>query len=118
MQKEKGGDINITNVYGDNSTVAQGNQMRDFRMEKKEEDGEIKEIKAKYGMENATDEDFWLNFFQIGDELKKIRAAGPPRTYYTGKEPLAVLLRELSKEKDISRLHLKRGNSFFDFRQK
>ena len=78
----------------------------------------LKEIKAKYGMENATDEDFWLNFFQIGDELKKIRAAGPPRTYYTGKEPLAVLLRELSKEKDISRLHLKRGNSFFDFRQK
>ena len=86
--------------------------------EESEKEVTLKDIKAKYGMGNASDEDFWLNFFQIGDEVKKIRAAGPPRSYHTGKEPLAVLLKELSKEKDISRLHLQKGNSFFEFRQK
>ena len=41
----------------------------------------------------------------------------PYKSYFTGKEPLVVLLKELSKDKDISRLHMQRGNSFFEFRQ-
>ena len=86
--------------------------------EESEKEVSLKDIKAKYGMENASAEDFWLNFYQLGDEIKKVRAAGPPKTYYTGKEPLVLLLKELSKEKDISRLHLQKGNSFFEFRQK
>jgi hypothetical protein len=47
-------------------------------------------------------------------ELKKIQ---PPKTYYTGKEPLALLLKELSKHQDVSRLQLRKGNSVFDFRR-
>jgi oxaloacetate decarboxylase alpha subunit len=86
--------------------------------EESEKDVSVKDIKARYGMENASDEDFWMNFYQLGDEIKEVRAAGPPKTYYTGKEPLAVLLKELSKDKDLSRLHLQKGQSFFEFRQK
>ena len=41
----------------------------------------------------------------------------PPKTYYFGKEPLVVLLNALKKDKDISRLTLQKGNSFFEFRQ-
>ncbi len=78
----------------------------------------LKDIKAKYGMENASDEEFWLNFYQISDELKKIRAAGPPKTYYTGKEPLVLLLKELSKDRDISRLQMQKGTRFFEFCRK
>jgi oxaloacetate decarboxylase alpha subunit len=78
----------------------------------------LNEIKAKYGMGNASDEDFWLNFYQLGDDLKKIREAGPAKSYYTGKEPLVLLLKELSKDRDISRLQMQKGNSFFEFRQK
>ena len=48
-------------------------------------------------------------------EISKI---GPPKSYYTGKEPVVVLLKELSKDTDIGRLHLRKGNSVFDFRQK
>ena len=55
---------------------------------------------------------------QLTEEMKQIRAAGPPESYYTGKEPLVLLLKELSKDKSISRLQLRKGNSFFEFRQK
>ena len=79
----------------------------------------LKDMRASYGMTNASDEDFLLAYWMGGDEeIKTMRAAGPPKTYYTGKEPLAVLLKELKKHKDISRLQLQKGNSFFDFRQK
>ncbi len=86
--------------------------------EEAEKEVSLKDIKAKYGMENASDEEFWLNFYQIGDELKKIRANGPPKCYYTGKEPLVRLLKELRKDRDISRLQMQKGNSYFEFRQK
>ena len=82
-------------------------------------DRPIEYYKAQYGMSNASDEDFLLVYIMKGDEeIKKIRAAGAPRSFYTGKEPLVQLLMALSKEKDISRLQLQKGNSFFDFRQK
>lgn len=87
--------------------------------EEAEEDRPIEYYKAKYDMENASDEDFLLVYMMKGDEeIKKMRAAGAPKSYFTGKEPLPLLLKALSKEKDISRLHLQKGNSFFDFQQK
>jgi oxaloacetate decarboxylase alpha subunit len=81
-------------------------------------DRPIEYYKAQYGMSNASDEDFLLYYVMRGDEeIKKMRAAGPPQSFYTGKEPLPLLLNALSKEKDISRLQLRKGNSFFEFRQ-
>ena len=85
--------------------------------EEVEKEETLDEIKARYGMQNASDEEFWFNFYQISEEMKQIRSAGPPETYYTGKEPLVLLLKELSKDHDISRLVMQKGNSFFEFRQ-
>lgn len=85
------------------------------KKEVQSEEGDINKIRRSYGMMHASDEDFMLYYIMKGDtELKKI---GPPKTYYTGKEPLTLLLKELSKDHDIRRLHLKKGNSFFEFRQ-
>jgi oxaloacetate decarboxylase alpha subunit len=82
-------------------------------------DKPIEFYKAQYGMTNASDEDFLLVYVMKGDEeIKKMRAAGTPRSFYTGKEPLPLLLNALSKENDISRLQLRKGNSFFEFRHK
>ncbi len=87
--------------------------------EESEKEVSLEDIKAKYGMENAADENFWLNFWQIRDDLNKLRKSGAaPSSYYTGKEPLVLLLKELCKDKDISRLQMKKGASFFEFRQK
>ncbi len=78
----------------------------------------LKDLRATYGMTHASDEDFLLAWLMGGtEEIDAMRATGPPRTYYTGKEPLGMLLNELKKHKDISRLQLRKGNSYFDFRQ-
>jgi oxaloacetate decarboxylase (Na+ extruding) subunit alpha len=79
-------------------------------------EGDLNKIRASYGMTHATDEEFMLYYIMQGD--KEIKQIQPPKTYYTGKEPLVVLLKELSRDKDISRLHMQKGNSFFEFRQK
>ena len=80
------------------------------------EEGSVNKIRANYGMTDASDEDFMLYHIMKGDtEIKQIK---PPKTYYTGKEPLVLLLKELSKDHDIRHLQLKKGNSFFEFRQK
>jgi len=79
------------------------------------EEGSISKLRASYGMTNAPDEDFMLYHIMRGDtEIKKIK---PPKSYYTGKEPLTLLLKELSKDRDISRLQLQKDKVFVDFRQ-
>ncbi len=83
--------------------------------EKEAREGSVDEIRARYGMTHASDEAFMLYHVMRGaEEIKKIRA---PKTWYTGREPLVLLLKELSKDKDISRLQLQKGNSFFEYRQ-
>ncbi|MBE0597303.1 MAG: hypothetical protein IH614_08540 [Desulfuromonadales bacterium] len=80
------------------------------------EEGNVDKLRASYGLTNATDEEFMLYHIMRGDsEIKKI---GPPKTYSTGAHPLTLLLKELSKDQDISRLQVQKGNSFFDFRRR
>jgi oxaloacetate decarboxylase (Na+ extruding) subunit alpha len=79
-------------------------------------EGNLNKLRASYGMTHASDEDFMLFHIMKGDtELKQIR---PPKTYYTGKEPLVLLLKELSKDHDIRRLNLRKGSSVFEFGRK
>lgn len=78
----------------------------------------VKEIRERYGMPRASDEAFLLYHIMKGaEEIDLMRKAGPPKRYYTGKEPLALLLKELSKDRDITRLHVQKGTSVFDFRR-
>ncbi|MBE0597311.1 MAG: hypothetical protein IH614_08580 [Desulfuromonadales bacterium] len=85
------------------------------RQEIEAEEGSVSKLRASYGLTNASDEEFMLYHIMRGDaEIKKIQ---PPKTYYTGKEPLTLLLKELSKHRDVSRLQLQKGDSFFDFKQ-
>ncbi len=85
------------------------------RKEMEAEEGNLDKIRADCGMTHGSDEEFLLHYIMKGDaEIKQIQ---PPKTYYTGKEPLVLLLKELSKDKDISRLHMQKGNSTFEFRR-
>ncbi|HMM77325.1 MAG TPA: hypothetical protein PJ986_16590 [Gammaproteobacteria bacterium] len=92
---------------------------RDWERQKQEyEQLTVKQIRARHGMLQASDEDFLLYYIMKGDEeIRQMRAAGPPQTYYTGNEPLGLLLKELSKHRDVSRLHMQKGSSVFDFRR-
>jgi oxaloacetate decarboxylase alpha subunit len=89
----------------------------DQKQEIQSQEGSIEKLRATYGMTHATDEDFMLYHIMKGDEeIRQIRK--PYKTYYTGKEPLVLLLKELSKDHDISRLQLQKGKTLFEFRQK
>ena len=80
-----------------------------------EQEGPVEELRKQYGLTGVSEKEFFMHHVMNGDaELKKIQ---PPKTYYTGKEPLALLLKELSKHQDVSRLQLRKGNSVFDFRR-
>ena len=88
------------------------------RWEKKQalqaEEGSIEKIRARYGMTHASDEDFMLYHIMKGDEeIRKIRK--PYKSYFTGREPLGLLLKTLSRDHDIRRLQLKTGTGYFEF---
>lgn len=80
-----------------------------------EEKGAVERLRKSYGMTHASDEDFLLYHIMRGDA--EIKQTQPPKTYNTGKESLMVLLEELSKDHDISRLQMRQGNRFFEFRR-
>jgi len=91
--------------------------------QKEEEDAidlSFDQLKAKYGVPGASDEQFWNHYWGLTEKqvVEWRRTAPPYKTYYFGKEPLMVLLNELKKHHDISRLELRKGDSFFDFRTK
>ena len=80
-----------------------------------DQEGSVENLRQSYGLPSASEEDLMLYHIMKGDaEIKKIQ---PPKTYYTGKEPLTLLLKELSKDRSVRRLQLKKGSSIFDFRQ-
>jgi len=80
-----------------------------------EEEGSFDQFKKGYGLSSASDEEVFLYHIMHGDaEIRKIQ---PAKTYYTGKEPLKLLLHELGKDRDVSRLHLEKGKTVFEFRR-
>jgi oxaloacetate decarboxylase (Na+ extruding) subunit alpha len=86
--------------------------------EKKKEimasEGDLNKLRRSYGLVNATDEEFMLYHIMKGDvEIKQI--SKPYRSYYTGREPLVLLLKELSKDHDLRRLTMQKGDTFFEF---
>ncbi len=88
-----------------------------YKRDQEEEarEGSVDELRVKYGMTHASDEEFMLYHIMRGDsEIKQIET---PKSWYSGKEPLVLLLKELNKDRDISRLQMQRGNNFVDFRR-
>jgi hypothetical protein len=50
---------------------------------------------------------------------REIKQIGKPyKSYYTGREPLVVLLEQLSKDRDVGHLTMQKGDTFFDFSQR
>jgi oxaloacetate decarboxylase (Na+ extruding) subunit alpha len=79
-------------------------------------EGDLNKLRASYGMTHATDEEFMLYHIMKGDrEIKLIKK--PYESYYTGKEPLVLLLKELSRHHDVRNLTMQKGNSFFEFKR-
>lgn len=69
----------------------------------------VEQIREQLGMKDASDEEFLYVYVMNGaTEVNNLKTPDEYRKYYTGKEPLGLLLHELSKDHDISRLEMRR----------
>ena len=66
----------------------------------------LEELRKKYGGKN--DEELLLRFFSSKEDVDRMYAAGPARTYTNGGNPLVDLVGELSKHKDRSSVFIQR----------
>ena len=70
----------------------------------------LKQLQQKFGGPGVLDEEFLLRYIMKGEEeIKAMRAAGPPKQYYDSAMPLLTLLQELEKHKKVRYVRLQRG---------
>jgi oxaloacetate decarboxylase (Na+ extruding) subunit alpha len=108
-------DPNVKDMILSSPNVKLIKEKYEKQLEIEAEEGSVEKIRASYGMLHASDKDFMFYHFMKGD--KEINEVRPPVTYYTGREPLVLLLKELSKHHDVRRLTMQKGKSFFEFRR-
>ena len=76
----------------------------------KRRDITLKELRERLGGPGVTDEEFLLRYIMKGEEeIKAMRAAGPPKRYLNAGMPLVSLVQELSKAKRTRYVHIERG---------
>jgi len=70
----------------------------------------LQELRKKYGSDGASDEEILLRFFSSKEDVDKMHAAGPARTYGTNGNPLLNLVAELCKQPERNRVYIQRPN--------
>jgi oxaloacetate decarboxylase alpha subunit len=58
----------------------------------------LQDLRRKYGSPGVSDEDVLLRFFSSKDDVDRMRAAGPARTYTNNRNPVLKLVESLSKQ--------------------
>jgi len=70
----------------------------------------LQDLRRKYGGTGASDEEVLLRFFSSKEDVERMRAAGPARTYTPNGNPLLDLVAELSKRSERNSVFIKRSN--------
>ena len=68
----------------------------------------LNDLRRKYGGPGVSDEDIILRFFSSKEEVDRMRAAGPARSYTTERNPLVNLVENLSKKGERSSVFIQR----------
>ena len=70
----------------------------------------LKELRGKLAGPGVSDEEFLLRYIMKGeDEIRAMRAAGPPRPYFNTSMPLLTLIQELDKHRQVRYVRVQRG---------
>jgi oxaloacetate decarboxylase alpha subunit len=73
-------------------------------------DQTMQQIQQNFGATGLSDEEFLLRYIMLGDEdLRAMRAAGPPKQFFNADMPLLTLLKEMDKQKHVRHIHLQRS---------
>jgi oxaloacetate decarboxylase alpha subunit len=70
----------------------------------------LRDLRRKYGGQGVSDEEILLRFFTSEEDVERMHAAGPPRSYSSNGNPLLNLVAELSKQTDRSSIFIQRPN--------
>ncbi len=71
----------------------------------------LKDLRDKLGGPGVSDEEFLLRYIMKGeDEIRAMRAAGPPRKYLGAGMPLLALIEELGRHKQVRYVQVQRGS--------
>ncbi len=70
----------------------------------------LHDLRRKFGGQGVSDEEVLLRFFTSKEEVERMHAAGPPRSYSANGNPLVNLVAELSKQTDRSSVFIQRPN--------
>jgi oxaloacetate decarboxylase alpha subunit len=68
----------------------------------------LQDLRRKYGGQGVSDEEVLLRFFSSKDDVDRMRAAGPARTYTNDRNPVLNLVAELSKQEDRRSVSIQR----------
>ena len=73
------------------------------------EDISLEDIRAKLAGPGVSDEELLMRVIMGGEqEIEAMRAAGPPKRYYTSDQPLPLLLKELEKHTSVRYIRIQR----------
>ena len=71
----------------------------------------LERIRGQLGGLGVSDDELLLRTIMKGeDEIRAMRAAGPPRPYHLGAAPLVTLLEELGKHRQVRYVRVERGS--------
>jgi oxaloacetate decarboxylase alpha subunit len=70
----------------------------------------LQDLRRKYGGQGLSDEEVLLRFFSSKEDVDKMKAAGPARSYTSDGNSLLSLVEELTKHPRQNSIYLRRGN--------
>jgi oxaloacetate decarboxylase alpha subunit len=70
----------------------------------------LQDLRRKYGGQGIRDEEVLLRFFSSKEDVEKMKAAGPARSYMTGGNPVLHLVAQLTKQKDRSHVFIRKAD--------
>jgi oxaloacetate decarboxylase (Na+ extruding) subunit alpha len=70
----------------------------------------LQDLRRKYGGPGVGDEEVVSRFFSSKEDVERMRAAGPPRTYSANGNPLLHLVAELSRQTERNSVFIQRPN--------
>jgi oxaloacetate decarboxylase alpha subunit len=70
----------------------------------------MQDLRRKYGGQGVSDEEILSRFFTSKEDVERMRAAGPARTYATNGNPLLNLVAELSKQTQRTSVFIEKPN--------
>jgi oxaloacetate decarboxylase alpha subunit len=70
----------------------------------------LQDLRRKYGGADVSDEEVILRFFSSKEDVERMHAAGPARTFATNGNPLLNLVAELSKQTERHSVFIQNRN--------